>query len=60
MVRAFMPFIVLAFLIEAAGFLAYALGKPAWVFYASMLVAALAMLPGVERWERRDRGPRSP
>ena len=60
MLRAFMPFIVLAFLIEAAGFLAYALGKPAWVVYASMLVAALAMLPGVERWERQDRGPRSP
>jgi hypothetical protein len=59
MVRALMPFIVVAVLIEAAGFAAYAFGKPAWVVYASMVLAALAMLPGVERWERRDRGERS-
>ena len=38
-----------------AGRLADRLGDPAWIMYAAVVVVAvLSVLPGYERWERRQ------
>lgn len=34
--------------------LAYGLGGPAWLIYAALVLAALAVLPGYARWDERQ------
>ena len=36
------------------GRLADRLGDPVWIMYAAVVVAVLSVLPGYERWERRQ------
>ena len=54
MLRALLPSLMIAALLTLAGGLAYSLGAPAWVAYATVVLAVLAVLPGYERWERRQ------
>jgi hypothetical protein len=37
----------------AAG-IAYGFGAPAWLAYAAIIVATVAILPGYDRWDRRQ------
>jgi len=33
---------------------AYGLGAPAWLAYAAVVLAVLAVVPGYDRWDRRQ------
>ena len=55
--RALAPSLLVAALVMGAAGLIYGLGGPAWVPYAAIVLASLALLPGEARWERR-RHPR--
>jgi hypothetical protein len=52
MLRTLAPYLALATLIAGAAVIAYALGAPAWIVYAAILVAVLAVLPGYNRWDQ--------
>jgi|tagenome__1003787_1003787.scaffolds.fasta_scaffold20886777_3 hypothetical protein len=52
--RALVPYLLVAALVSAAGGIAYGLGAPTWIVYAAMVLALLAVLPGYERWDRRQ------
>jgi hypothetical protein len=54
MLRALAPSLALATTVMALAGLAYGLGGPAWIMYASIVPAVLSVLPGYERWERRQ------
>ena len=54
MIRALSPYLALATLICAAAGIAYGLGAPTWVPYAALVVALLTVLPGYDRWDRRN------
>ncbi len=57
MLRSLAPYLVVAMFVMGSAGLIYGLGGPAWVMYAAIVPAALAVLPGEARWERR-RHPR--
>jgi hypothetical protein len=52
--RALAPYLLVAALVSAGAGAAYGLGAPAWIVYAAIVVAVLAVLPGYERWDRRQ------
>ena len=52
--RALAPHLLVAALVMAGAGIAYGLGAPAWLAYAAVVVAALALLPGYDRWDRRQ------
>lgn len=52
--RALTPYLLTAALVMAAAGVAYGLGAPAWLAYAAIVVAILTVLPGYDRWERRQ------
>jgi hypothetical protein len=52
--RALTPYLIVVALVMVAAGVAYGLGAPAWIAYAAILVAALAVLPGYDRWDRRQ------
>jgi hypothetical protein len=52
--RALAPYLLIAALVSASAGAAYGLGAPAWIVYAAIVVAVLAVLPGYERWDRRQ------
>lgn len=54
MLRALAPSLALATTVMALAGLAYGLGGPAWIMYAAIVPAVLSVLPGYERWERRQ------
>jgi hypothetical protein len=54
MLRALAPYLLVAALVSTAAGIAYGLGAPAWVVYAAIVLALLAVLPGYERWDRRQ------
>jgi hypothetical protein len=54
MFRALAPSFALATTVMAVAGLAYGLGGPAWIMYAAIVPAVLSVLPGYERWERRQ------
>ena len=54
MLRAVAPSLALATAVMALAGLAYGLGAPAWTMYAAIVPAVLSVLPGYERWERRQ------
>jgi hypothetical protein len=51
--RALTPYLVTAALVAAGAGAAYGLGGPAWIVYAAIILAVLAVLPGYDRWDRR-------
>ena len=51
--RALLPYLLLAEVIVVAATLTYLGGAPAWVLYGGVALAAIAVLPGYERWESR-------
>jgi hypothetical protein len=53
MLRALAPYLAIALVVTAAGGVAYGLGAPTWIVYLTLLVAALAVLPGYSRWDQR-------
>jgi hypothetical protein len=53
-VRALLPYLVVAVAIAMAAGVAYGLGGPVWIMYAAIVVAALVVLPGYERWDDRQ------
>jgi uncharacterized membrane protein YdbT with pleckstrin-like domain len=52
--RALTPYLVVAGLVVIAAGIGYGLGAPAWIAYAAIIVVALAVLPGYDRWDRRQ------
>ncbi|MGH2969920.1 MAG: hypothetical protein ACRDK0_12780 [Solirubrobacteraceae bacterium] len=52
--RALTPYVIVAGLVMAASGIAYGLGAPAWLPYAALLVASLCVIPGYDRWDRRQ------
>jgi hypothetical protein len=52
--RALAPYLVVAFLIAIAAGIAYGAGAPAWIAYAAIVASALLILPGYDRWDRRQ------
>jgi hypothetical protein len=52
--RALAPYLLIAALVMAGAGAAYGLGGPAWIVYAAIVLAMLAVLPGYERWDRRQ------
>ena len=52
--RALAPYLIVAALVMAGAGVAYGLGAPAWLAYAAIIVAMLAVLPGYDRWDRRE------
>ena len=54
MLRALIPHLVVPMLVMCGVGVAYGLGAPAWIVYAAIVPAVLAVLPGYERWERRQ------
>ena len=54
--RALAPYLPVAALVSASASTgaAFGLGAPAWIVYAAIVVAVLAVLPGYERWDRRQ------
>jgi hypothetical protein len=52
MLRTLAPYLAVATLIAVAAATAYALGAPAWIAYAAILLAVLAVLPGYNRWDQ--------
>lgn len=53
MLRALRLYLLVAALVMVAAGTAYGLGAPAWIMYAAIVVAMLAVLPGYDRWDRR-------
>lgn len=53
MLRALLPYLLIAALVVVAAAIAYGLGGPTWLIYAALLVAGITVLPGYERWENR-------
>lgn len=51
--RALTPYLLIAALVMAVAGAAYGLGGPAWIVYAAIILAMLAVLPGYDRWDRR-------
>jgi uncharacterized membrane protein YdbT with pleckstrin-like domain len=51
--RALAQYLLVAAVVSAAA-AAYGLGAPAWIVYAAIVLALLAVLPGYERWDRRQ------
>lgn len=51
MLRALAPHLAVATLIVIGAATAYVLGAPAWIVYAAILLAVLAVLPGYNRWD---------
>jgi hypothetical protein len=49
------PWLFVAVLITTATVLAYSNGAGVWVVYLGVAVGTLALLPGHERWENRQR-----
>ena len=54
MLRALAPSLIVAVLVMGGAGLVYGLGRPAWIVYAAIVPAVLSVLPGYERWERRQ------
>jgi hypothetical protein len=54
MIRALRPYLALAVLIAAGAGIAYGLGAPVWVPYAAILLVLVTVLPGYDRWDRRN------
>ena len=54
MLRALTPYLIVALLVVGAAGVAYGLGAPLWLPYAAIVAAALIVLPGDERWDRRQ------
>ena len=52
--RALTPSLLVAMLVMGGAGVAYGLGGPAWIIYAAIVPAVLCVLPGYERWERRQ------
>lgn len=52
--RALAPYLPVAALVSASAGAAFGVGAPAWIVYAAIVVAVLAVLPGYERWDRRQ------
>jgi hypothetical protein len=53
--RALAPYLAVYLLIMSGAGVAYSRGAPAWVAYAALLVATVAvLLPGIARWEERQ------
>jgi uncharacterized membrane protein YdbT with pleckstrin-like domain len=52
--RALKPYLLVAALVVVAAGVAYGLGAPAWLAYAAIVLAALAVVPGYDRWDRRQ------
>lgn len=57
MICALAPAFALATSLMAIAGLAYGLGGPAWIVYAAIVPAVLAVLPAEERWERSQHRP---
>jgi hypothetical protein len=53
MIRALAPYLALAAVVVIVAAAAYGLGAPAWIAYAAILVAVLAVLPGYNRWDQK-------
>ena len=49
------PYLVLAGVIAVGTAVVYSEGAPVWTVYVGLMLAALAALPGQERWENRRR-----
>lgn len=52
--RALVPYLVIAVGVMAGAGAAYGLGGPAWIMYAAIILAMLVVLPGYDRWDRRQ------
>jgi uncharacterized membrane protein YdbT with pleckstrin-like domain len=52
--RALKPYLFVAALVVVAAGVAYGLGAPAWLAYAAIVLAALTVVPGYDRWDRRQ------
>jgi len=52
--RALTPYLLTASLVLVAAGVAYGLGAPAWLAYAAVVLAVLAVVPGYDRWDRRQ------
>jgi hypothetical protein len=52
--RALVPYLIVASIVVIAAGIAYADGAPAWVAYAAIVVAMLIVVPGYDRWDRRQ------
>ena len=54
MSRALIPYLLIAAFVMAGAGAAYGLGGPAWIVYATIILAMVAVLPGYDRWDRRQ------
>jgi hypothetical protein len=52
--RALTPYLIVAALVMFGAGIAYGLGAPTWLAYAAIIVAMLTVLPGYDRWDRRQ------
>lgn len=52
--RALAPYLFMALLVVAIAGVAYGLGAPAWTAYAAIVLAVLTVVPGYDRWDRRQ------
>lgn len=52
--RALIPYLVVASLVLFVAGVAYGRGAPAWVAHAAIVVAMLVVIPGYDRWDRRQ------
>jgi hypothetical protein len=57
MLRTLNPSLISALLVAVAAGAAYGLGGPAWIVYAAILMIALILIPGVDRWDQRRHPP---
>jgi hypothetical protein len=58
MLRAAWPSLIVAIIAMMPAAIAYGGGAPAWVMYAGLVVGMLALVPGADRWAKRDFGDR--
>lgn len=58
MLRILVPYLLVGTLVIVIAALAYGLGGPAWLVYAGLFVAGVAILPGYLRWDERRHSPR--
>jgi hypothetical protein len=52
--RALAPYLLVAALVMACAGAAYGLGGPAWLAYAAIVVAMIALVAGYDGWDRRQ------
>jgi hypothetical protein len=54
MIRALAPYLAVSVLVVSVAAVAYERGAPAWIVHAAILVTVLVVLPGYDRWDRRQ------